>query len=373
MGDVLFVTRNFPPLVGGMERLALEAVRAISVTDEVSLVGPRGCEAWAPGEAVGVAFRSASGFLINSWWAARRLAARRAPRWVIGGSGLAAPAVRAAARRAGAHSACFVHGLDLVVDSPGYRALCLPALRRMDRVIANSANTVRLATEAGIDAGRIALLHPGVSGGRHAAPDAFLAGYPATAGRPLLVFVGRLLPRKGLTAFVQRVLPAVVARHPRVLLVVAGGVAGDALAGQGNEARRLDAAIARTGLADNVLCTGHLSDGLLQSLYAAAALMVFPVRDLPGDVEGFGMVALEAAAQGLPTMAFAAGGVADAVADGLSGRLLAPEDHQAMATAIVSYLDGERDGLTPDGCRDFAAGFAWPVFGERLRGLLQLD
>ena len=370
MRPVLFVTRNFPPLVGGMERLALEAARAIASEAPVIVVGPRGCESWAPGHAVGVAYRSAGRFLMESLLAARRLAAREQPAWVMGGSGLAAPPVVTAARRAGARSACFVHGLDLVVDSPAYRVLCLPALRRIDLVIANSRNTERLAAEAGIDPERVRLLHPGVATGERASPNAFLARHPAAAGRPLLAFVGRLLRRKGVVELVRRVLPDVVARHRQVLLVVAGDDAGDALAGQADEARRLGDTIAACGLADNVLCTGHLDDEALRGLYSAAALMVFPVRDLPDDVEGFGMVALEAAAHGLPTVAFNAGGVADALADGVSGYLIPAGDYSTMAARIARCLDGDHDGVTPNSCRDFAAGFAWPAFGARLRGLL---
>jgi phosphatidylinositol alpha-1,6-mannosyltransferase len=124
-------------------------------------------------------------------------------------------------------------------------------------------------------------------------------------------------------------------------------------------------------MADHVLVTGELSDELLLSLYAAASLAVFPVKDLPGDVEGFGMVALEAAAHGLPTVAFAAGGVPDAVADGVSGNLLPAGDYEGMAARICRYLAGERGTVTAASCRAFAEQFAWPRFGERLRALLQ--
>lgn len=373
MASKLFITRNLPPLVGGMERLALEAITALATETPVSVIGPRGCTPWVPGQVVEVSHTSAAGFISASWWAGRRLAAAQAPCWVVGGSGLAAPAVVAAASRAGARSACFVHGLDLVVNSAPYRALCLPALRRMDLVIANSHNTARLAAAVGVDVGRVQVLHPGVAAGVPEAGDAFMTGYPVATGRPLLMFVGRLLPRKGVAAFVRNVMPKVVAQHPDVLMVVAGGAAGDALTGAGGESARLNDAIADARLSGHVLCTGQLDDEMLHSLYAAATLMVFPVRDVPGDVEGFGMVALEAAAHGLPTLAFAAGGVPDAVADGISGHLVQPGDYAAMVRRIHRYLSGDQDGVTAAGCRAFAGRFAWSEFGERLRGLLGSD
>jgi len=370
MTAMLFVTRNFPPLVGGMERLALESVRALAEAADVAVVGPKGCAPWVPGPAVAVSHHSAGRFLLESWWAARRLAARGAPDWVVGGSGLAAPAVRSAARAAGARAACFVHGLDLVVDSRIYRATCLPALRRMDLVIANSRNTARLAVEAGIRADRIEVLHPGVAVGESPDPDRFLSRFPVAAGRRLLLSVGRLLPRKGVADFVRQALPPLVARHPELLLVVAGGVPDNALKREGDEGRCLADAVVQTGMANHVLITGELSDELLLSLYGAGSLSVFSVKDLPGDVEGFGMVALEAAAHGLPTVAFTAGGVADAVSSGVSGSLVPAGDYEQMAACIGDYLAGDLGTVTAESCRAFAAGFAWPQFGERLRALI---
>jgi len=370
MTRVLFVTRNFPPLVGGMERLALEAVQALAAGSEVSLLGPKGCEPWAPGPVTAVAHHAAGRFLLESGLTARRLAGRGAPDRVIGGSGLAAPAVLAAARAAGARSACFVHGLDLVVASRIYRTLCLPALRRMDLVIANSRNTAGLAVAAGIRPDHIEVLHPGVAIGEGAGPERFLSQFPVSAGRPLLLSVGRLLPRKGVADFVRRVLSQLVARHPDVLLVVAGGAADNALKRGGDEGGRLVDAVEQSGMQNHVLITGELSNELLQSLYGSASLMVFPVKDLPGDVEGFGMVALEAAAHGLPTVAFAAGGVPDAVSDGVSGSLIPAGDFDRMATRISDYLAGEWGTVTAGSCRAFAAAFAWPQYGERLRALI---
>ena len=370
MNRVLFVSRNFPPLLGGMERLAFEAAKGLAQQASVTLVGPQGSEAYAPGQVLVVPHQSAARFLPASWWAANKLAKQVSLQVVVGGSGLAAPAVLRAARRSGAQSWCFVHGLDLVVRSRLYRASCLPALRRIDSILANSHNTARLAVEAGIASERIKVLHPGVAIGQLHSPQAFLTAYPQTRGRPLLISVGRLLARKGVVEFIRRALPAVVARHPNVLLVVAGSEPRDALLRKRDEQSILQSAITDSGMQSHVLLTGELSEERLLSLYAAARLMVFPVRDLPGDVEGFGMVALEAAANGVPTVAFAAGGVADAVGEGVSGTLIGAGDYPAMADKISACLSGDSEGISDESCRAFAAGFAWPQFSARLRRLV---
>jgi len=101
----------------------------------------------------------------------------------------------------------------------------------------------------------------------------------------------------------------------------------------------------------------------LHDAYFGADLHVFPVRDLPGDTEGFGMVAIEAAAHGLSTVAYATGGVIDAVWEGQSGRLIPPGDAAGFAQAVLATLAAP---LAPEGSRTFAQGFAWDEFGRRI-------
>ena len=76
------------------------------------------------------------------------------------------------------------------------------------------------------------------------------------------------------------------------------------------------------------------------------------------------MVAIEAAACGTPTVAFATGGVVDAVADGRSGRLVPSGDYVAFVDAVLSMLN-ESPGMQAT-CIEFARGFAWPNFGLRM-------
>src|SRR3546814_1721721 len=83
---------------------------------------------------------------------------------------------------------------------------------------------------------------------------------------------------------------------------------------------------------------GRIGDRELEDAWAASAVHVFPVREIPGDPEGFGMVAMEAAAHGVPTVAYAVGGVPDAVLDGTSGVLVQPGDEVGFAEAVDRTL-----------------------------------
>ena len=112
-----------------------------------------------------------------------------------------------------------------------------------------------------------------------------------------------------------------------------------------------------------------VDDATLDALYRSADLHVFPVRDLPGDVEGFGMVALEAAARGMPTLGYAVGGVPDAVEHGVTGALVAPDDATALADAVLAWLAQPRDA-TAAACLAFATRNGWDTFEDRLLAAL---
>ena len=375
MGDggaperVLLVTRNFPPLWGGMERLNWHMADELSREYAVTVVGPAGAAAQAPANVtvIEVPLRPLWRFLLLASWRALRAARRSRPSVVLAGSGLTAPMAWLAARLSGARCGAYVHGLDVIATHPVYRLVWRPFLRRMDCIIANSRHTAGLARSAGVDPTRIEVVHPGVT-----LPmlDPYArARFRARHGLgevPLLLSVGRLTARKGLAEFAAEVLPRVVATSPEALLVVIGGEPTHALhGGSGGGAARVRTTAASAGVQDHLRFLGSASDADLSEAYQAADVLVFPVRDLAGDVEGFGMVAVEAAAHGLPTVAYATGGVVDAVAEGESGTLLAPGDEAGFAAATLRLL---AQPMPPGRVRGFAERFAWSQFGAAMAG-----
>lgn len=366
---ILLVTRNLPPLVGGMERLNWHMVDELSRTADVRVVGPSGSAATISED---VAVREAGlrplwQFLLRAWVLARREAQAWKPDIVLAGSGLTAPMARSAARSCGAKTCVYVHGLDVAVRHPVYRAIWLRAIRGADRVIANSHATAELCRHVGVTPASIAIVHPGVDlpaqdDGQIEKGAAQLRSAHHLGDRPLLLSVGRLSTRKGLREFVTHALPRIVAAQPDVLLVVVGGAPKQALHAEAQTPESIRAAAGAVGVAGHLRLLGKISDGELAALYGIADVHVFPIREIPGDPEGFGMVAVEAAAHGLPTVAFATGGVVDAVAEGRSGHLVRMGDYDALADAIVRVLTS-RVGLAAE-CREFARQFGWNLFGE---------
>jgi phosphatidylinositol alpha-1,6-mannosyltransferase len=368
---ILFITRNFPPLTGGMERLNQQAFKAMHANYSVALCGPPGAGKFLPNGTTcrEVPLAPLSRYLVGCQWQAFQLARRFDPKIVYSGSGLTAPAALMAARVSNARTMCFLHGLDVVAEHPLYRHFFLPAIRRIDRILVNSSHTAKLAASIGVQPRRIEVIHPGVDlpdcQGRSVARKRFRKRF-SLGDRPVLLAAGRLTQRKGLAEFIRFALPAIRGELPDVQLLVIGSEANTALKHKDGVRAEIAAAIAETGMKSSVMLLGSVDDACLGDAYFATDAMVFPVLDLPGDVEGFGMVAIEAAAHGLPTVAFAVGGVPDAVADGESGWLIPPGDYFGMTRKIVSLLNRNHEHAWVDGCRRHAGRFAWQFFGEKL-------
>ncbi|WP_440258451.1 glycosyltransferase family 4 protein [Dyella sp.] len=377
-----------------MERLNWHMADELSRHADVRIIAPAGAAASAPASLVvyEVPLKPLWKFLIIVQWVAWRVARTWKADVVLAGSGLTAPAVWFASHGSDAQSAAYVHGLDLAVHHPLYRCLWRPALRHMNCVIANSRATAALAKAIGIDQGRIGIVNPGVDlpvdsiprkcgdlevgkSGKVPKDDCveidrleFRRNYQL-GSRPLLLSVGRLSTRKGLREFVENSLPRIASVFPEVLLIVVGDEPKDALGAQAQTRESIQAVAELAGLGTNLRFLGTVTDyQVLGSIYLAADVHVFPVRDIKGDPEGFGMVAVEAAAHGLPTVAFSTGGIVDAVAEGESGRLVQSGDYVGFAQAVLSTIS--ESGALRDSCQIFAQKFAWNKFGREISRLL---
>jgi len=370
--SILVVTRNYPPLTGGMERLMQHSVETLASRFDVTLIGPSGCSESVPKnvqtiECPPAPFSFLTRALIRGW----QSSGKKSFDIVLGGSGLVAPVTAFLSRISKARSVVFVHGLDLVVDNWIYQRFFVPFLRRHDLVIANSQNTRKIAIDKGCQASGIVVLNPGST----IPPESLLqdaASMRAKLGfekKKIILFVGRMIRRKGLAEFLEKAWPRIVARQPDAILLIVGDSPDDALLQDTRGAKRILEAIERFGN-DSVRFLGSVDDDVLWDCYAAADVLVFPLIQVRGDVEGFGMVAIEAAACGTPTIAFPVGGVVDAVADGVNGALVPEGQYEAFADAVLSICAGGPPSHTD--CRNHALRFSWDVHGQKLLEAMDL-
>ncbi len=154
---------------------------------------------------------------------------------------------------------------------------------------------------------------------------------------------------------------------PACTLIVVGDAPMHSLYAKSQTRESIQRAADDAGVGRNIRFLGVVTDQQrLSRIYRAADLHVFPVRDLPGDPEGFGMVAIEAAAFGVPTIAYATGGIIESVGDGKSGTLVPSGDATAFASAVID-LFSKLDASVRRRAMEFAAAFAWPQFDIRFR------
>jgi glycosyltransferase involved in cell wall biosynthesis len=174
-------------------------------------------------------------------------------------------------------------------------------------------------------------------------------------GRPVIGFVGRIEPRKGVLDLLTAA-RSLVARVPGVRVVIVRGP--DIDPDRGYERRVLDAAAA---LGDSVLVTGPVDD-------ARALMPWFDVLCVPSLVEPFGTVAAEALAAGTPAVVTDSGGMPDYVVAGRNGDVVPPGDPAALAAALEAVLP--RAGAMADAARASAARFESGSVAREVAALL---
>lgn len=348
MARILVVSWNYPPAVGGIENLVADVCRALAAEHEVAVLTRRLPGAPADPRVTRVGAAGLLAFLPLALARATAALARREADLLIAGSAVVCSVTAAASAPFRVPAAVVCHGLDLIYPSRVYQGVLRASLPRHRAVVANSGYTRELALRAGARADRVAVIPPGGSGeitrliGAAPPPEETKArlGHP---GRPWLLSVGRVIPRKGLLSFVRETLPLVLRDVPDALLVIAGDDSSPGLVHREGELGEIRRAVAGQGLERNVLLAGRVDDRELAALYRAADLFVFPGVDVPHDVEGFGMVVIEAAAAGTPAVVTRSGGIPDTVEDGVTGVICAPGDAAGFARAVTALLvDGER-------------------------------
>ncbi|MGI5442777.1 glycosyltransferase family 4 protein [Streptomyces shenzhenensis] len=280
--------------------------------------------------------------------------------------GLMAPALR----KAGAER--------LVATTHGHEAgwAQLPAARQLLRRIGESTDTItylggytRTRIAAALTpaaAGRMVQLPPGVDE-KTFHPESGGTEVRARLGltdRPVVVCVSRLVPRKGQDTLI-RALPRILAAQPDAVLLIVGGGPYE------KELRRL----ARdTGVAGSVRFTGAVPWSELPAHYGAGDVFAMPCRTRRGglDVEGLGIVYLEASATGLPVVAGDSGGAPDAVLDGETGWVVRGGDPDEAAERIITLLgDPElRHRMGERGRAWIEKSWRWDQLSQNLKTLL---
>ena len=316
----------------------------------------------------------------NLFWQGLRHLRGRRPRAILSArilpEGLVASAL---GHVGGVPTVVFAHGEEILVygtdfappDRRKWTAACKrrflwQAYRSADLIVANSHFTANLLRGGGIRSDKVAIVHPGTDPERFrpAAKDRNLVERLGLHGKKVILTVGTVKERKGQDTVVQA-LPAVAAKVPEAVYVVGGS---------GSYRTTVAEMAEKYGVASRVRWLGAVPDTMLPRLYNLADVFIMPNRTLPhsGDVEGFGIVFLEASACEVPVIGGRSGGVPDAVVDKETGLLVDGDSPEAVAEALVRVLTdtGLARRLGRTGRRRVCRELTWDHSAARIRGLI---
>jgi phosphatidylinositol alpha-1,6-mannosyltransferase len=374
MRRTLIVTNDFPPRQGGIQSFVYELARRLD-PEQLTVYAPRwdGDAAFDAAQSFEVV-RHPTSLMIGGPDVRRRAAglvrSRQAEVVIFGASaplGLITPVLR----RAGAARAIGItHGHEA-----GWAAL--PAARQLLRRIGDETDVLTYLGEyfrvrlAGAlrpaAAARLTRLHPGVDAAAFRPDPAARAAVRERYGlgdRPVVTCVSRLVPRKGQDTLL-RAWPSVLRRVPDAALLIVSG---------GPYAKTLHQLAARSGLGGSVRFTGPVPQGELPAHYAAGDVFAMPCRTRRGglDVEGLGIVYLEASAAGLPVVGGDSGGAPDAILPGETGYVVGGRDVAALTDRLVTLLEdpAAAKAMGANGRAWVERDWNWDGVAARLRALI---
>lgn len=265
---------------------------------------------------------------------------------------------------------CYAHGEEVnrspvgpptgIMTSRQLRWMAGVVLRGARFTIANCRNTARILTRQwSLTEERIRLLYPGVD--THlfvpAARDPEVRARLGWGDRPVILTAGRLQQRKGHDRMI-RALHGVRRTVPDVLY---------AIVGDGPERQALHDLVAREGLGAHVRFHGEANDRVLIQCYQQCDLFVLPNRQIGSDLEGFGIVLLEAQACGKPVIAGASGGTMETMRAPETGRVIPCDDPRELMEPVIELLtnDDRRARMGASARRWAVERFDWDSLSDQ--------
>ncbi len=355
MIEVLYITRKHPPSIGGMQRLSFELRQSLSKLLPLHVIAWGYSQKWLP-FFIGYAFFRAIVYLI----------ARPQIKVIFIGDpvlALLALILKLIFRK---QVMVIIHGLDVTYPNKFYQTFIIGCLKRLDTFVCISQKTKQEAIRRGLAHQRCFVIPIGIDPARFT-PESTLPTSTNSFSQRLnklkaekkliLLTVGRLVKRKGVAWFIEHVLSVLMAQYPHLHYLIVGS---------GPQQKEIENIIQRLGLTDRIYLCGKISDQELQVVYQAADIFVMPNIPSKGDMEGFGIVALEAAVNKLCVVASKLEGIEDAIIDQKNGWLVPSGD-------VKNYLELIRPLITDDEtrlkfsqqARDFTlANFSWPKIAE---------
>ncbi len=333
--NLLFITRKFPPQVGGMENLSWALSKEFSKLANLTTISWGGSQFYLPF------------FLVYAFLSSFYLIPTKKITHIHLGDALLSPLGVMFKFIFRVKVTTTVCGLDITFKLPPYQAIIPWFVSKLDKVICISASTKDECVKRGIGEEKCVVIPCGVYGGEFTtkASQVDLEKFVGSSFKDekIIITVGRLVKRKGVFWFIKNVFPRLSKNY--IYLVI----------GDGQQMQSLHSLVKKLYLTDRVHLMGKVSFDELKTIYNTANMFVMPNIKVNGDMEGFGIVALEASSCGLPVIASNLEGIASAIVNNGNGLLVEPKN-------VNSFLRGIKlaKTLSRNKVKEFTnKNFAW--------------
>lgn len=336
----VLLTESFPPSVGGIQRSLSEMWKYIPAETTVVIARQEeGSDTWDADQSYRIVRVPTNVIAIPRWRPAlvalRKVAAEHKPEVVLCGKALfEGRAALKLKHEQGIPYVLFTYGMEINtwIKKRKTRNDLIRVLHDASRVVCINENVKSVLHRIGVPSGRIVKMYPGVS-------DAYLQEVNVDEKNrvsktynishvPHIITVCRLVSRKGVDT-VLRSLPIIRKEIPDIQYTIVG---------EGPERKQLEYLAKELGISECVRFLGNVADDDVLPLFGTADAFVMTPREEGTDVEGFGIVYIEAAAAGLPSVASRTGGVPEAVQDETTGILVSPDNPKETADALLRLL-----------------------------------
>ena len=316
--DALFITRNYPPKIGGLENYSFNIIKEFESRHRILKI------------TLSYSIAHLIWFLPFCFFKTIYLAARHSIRIIHICDGMLAPLGLIVKKLTGIPVSITIHGLDIIYQGFFYQQLVPRCVARLDKIICVSQSTLAECTRRGIPIDKCTVIPNGIIPD-DACPlnsrDDLRGRLEKMVGvslqdKKILVTVGRLVKRKGVAWFIENVMPRLDSTFCYFII------------GDGPEFKKINALLNRHHLRDRVFMLGRVLDEIKNLVMNASDIFIMPNVTVPGDIEGFGIVAIEAGSCGLPVIASKIQGIQDAVLEGRTGNLVPERDADGFQKKI---------------------------------------
>lgn len=352
--SILLITWNFPPKKGGMENLIHDIYRHLSSEYSITVIAPYSSDR----EDKNIYRPKYQGFFYFIWFAIFKgasLIRKQRYKCLFGGSLAVLPVLFILKLLFRVKSVAYAHGLDIIYDNRIYQLILKMLIPIMDGFICNSRNTRNILENKFSRAKNVAVIPPGLD----------MNQYDIQTKRPYsrryILSVGRLTERKGLIQFIENSFVHIAKEFPDVDFVIVGDEPKEAMYHKIGYKKKVKECIDEHGLQDRVVLYGWADEKEKLALYQHCECLVFPVVPAKYDVEGFGIVAIEAGSVGKHTVAFNVGGIRDAVINGKTGALVDSKDYASMTLEIKKIMNRTTNEHNSEICNAIRDKYSWSV------------